>query len=177
MRIASLVVERAGVRLRRRRCRRRASDRVSYSPDFQEALEDDFGTREGERLSEDLTRYVAEALAARGLSGREVTIELSIVDAKPNRPTFEQAANRPGLDMFNSISVGGAELRGVVRNAAGAEVQTVEHRYYSHDLYDARFNSGTWSDARARCGALRRKSRMRWRCRLAEVVVRALHSR
>jgi hypothetical protein len=77
-----------------------------------------------------------------------VQIELSIVSARPNRPTFEQAMDRPGLDMFNSISVGGAELRGVVRNAAGAEVQTVEHRYYSHDLYDARFNADTWGDAR-----------------------------
>jgi hypothetical protein len=121
---------------------------VSYSPDFQEALEDDLGVREGAYLSETLSRYVAEALEARGLSGRNVQIELSIVNARPNRPTFEQAMDRPGLDIFNSISVGGAELRGVVRNAAGVEVQTVEHRYYSHDLWDARFNADTWGDAR-----------------------------
>lgn len=121
---------------------------VSYSADFQEALDDDLGTREGVYLSETLSRLVAEALEARGLSGRDVQIELSIVDARPNRPTFEQAANTPGLDTFRSISVGGAELRGVVRNSAGAEVQTVEHRYYSHDLWDARFNADTWGDAR-----------------------------
>lgn len=121
---------------------------VSYSPDFQEALEDDLGVREGAYLGETLSRFVSEALEARGLSGRDVQIELSIVSARPNRPTFEQAANRPGLDTFNSISVGGAELRGVVRNAAGAEVQTVEYRYYSHDLWDARFNADTWGDAR-----------------------------
>jgi hypothetical protein len=121
---------------------------VSYSPDFQEALEDDLGVREGTYLSETLSRYVAEALEARGLSGRTVQIELSIIDARPNRPTFEQAMDRPGLDVFNSISVGGAELRGVVRNSAGAEVQTVEHRYYSHDLWDAQYNADTWGDAR-----------------------------
>ena len=121
---------------------------VSYSPDFQEALDDDLGAREGTYLSETLSRYVSEALAARGLSGRDVSIELSIVDARPNRPTFEQAANTPGLDTFRSISVGGAELRGVVRNRQGEVIQAVEHRYYSHDLWDARYNPDTWGDAR-----------------------------
>jgi hypothetical protein len=121
---------------------------VSYSPDFQEALEDDLGVREGAYLSETLSRYVAEALEARGLSGRQVQIELSIVNARPNRPTFEQAASTPGLDSFNSISIGGAELQGVVRNSSGAVIQTVEHRYYSHDLWYARYNADTWGDAR-----------------------------
>jgi hypothetical protein len=121
---------------------------VSYSDDFAEQLQDDLGPREGAHLSEALTRYVAEALEARGLSQRDVTIELSIIDAKPNRPTFEQAANRPGLDIFRSISVGGAELSGVVRNSSGDTIKTVEHRYYSHDLWDARHRADTWGDAR-----------------------------
>lgn len=121
---------------------------VSYSPDFQEKLDDDLGVREGAYLSEALSRYVAEALEDRGLSGRNVSIELSIVDARPNRPTFEQTMDRPGLDRFNSISVGGASLEGVIRNANGAVIQNVEHRYYSHDLWDARYNADTWGDAR-----------------------------
>jgi hypothetical protein len=52
------------------------------------------------------------------------------------------------LDIFRSISVGGAELSGVVRNSSGATIQTVEHRYYSHDLWDARHRADTWGDAR-----------------------------
>jgi hypothetical protein len=121
---------------------------VSYAPDFQTALEDDYGVREGAYLQETLTRYVSEALEQRGLSGRDVSIELSIIDAKPNRPTMEQTADRPGLDPIRSISVGGAELRGVVRNASGGEIATVEHQYSSHDLYMASFSGATWGDAR-----------------------------
>lgn len=120
---------------------------VSYAPDFQTALEDDYGVREGAYLQETLTRFVSNELAERGLSNRGVAIELTIVDAKPNRPTFEQTADRPGLDPIRSISVGGAELRGVIRTAGGAEI-AVEHRYFSSDLYMASFSGDTWGDAR-----------------------------
>lgn len=121
---------------------------VSYSPEFQSALEDDLGEREGTYLQETLTRFVTQALAARGVDDRNVSIELAIVDARPNRPTFEQAASTPGLDTFRSISIGGAELTGVVRDANGAVIANVEHRYYSHDLWMAAQNADTWGDAR-----------------------------
>jgi hypothetical protein len=121
---------------------------VSYTPEFQTALEDDYGAREGAYLQETLTRYVAEALERRGLNGRDVSIELFIVDARPNRPTMQQTSRRPGLDPIRSISVGGAELRGVVRNASGAVIAEVEHRYFSSDLYLTSFTADTWGDAR-----------------------------
>lgn len=121
---------------------------VSYSPEFRTALEDDLGEREGTYLQETLTRFVTEALAARGVDDRNVRIELSILNARPNRPTFEQAANTPGLDSFRSVSIGGAELQGVVRNADGAVIANVEHRYYSHDLWLASQTADTWGDAR-----------------------------
>lgn len=121
---------------------------VSYSTEFQTALDENYGVREGARLQETLTQYVARELEARGLSGRQVQIELSIIDAKPNRPTFEQTARTPGLDAFRSISLGGAELRAVIRNASGAELETIDHRYYSTDIYSSSFTADTWGDAR-----------------------------
>ncbi len=121
---------------------------VSYSPEFQTALEDDLGEREGTYLQETLTRYVTQALAERGVDNRNVRIEMSILNARPNRPTFEQVASTPGLDSFRSISIGGAELEGVVRDANGAVIANVEHRYYSNDLLTAAQNADTWGDAR-----------------------------
>jgi hypothetical protein len=123
-------------------------ERVSYTPEFQTALDEDYGVREGAYLQDALTRYVSRELERRGLSGRDVRIELSIIDAKPTRPTFEQTARTPGLDSFRSVSVGGAELLGVIRDASGAEIATVEHRYFAQDLYMAQFHANTWGDAR-----------------------------
>jgi hypothetical protein len=76
---------------------------VSYAPDFQTALEEDYGVREGAYLQETLTRFVSQELAERGLSNRGVQIDLTIIDAKPNRPTMEQTADRPGLEPIGSV--------------------------------------------------------------------------
>jgi len=123
------------------------AERVSYSPEFAQALQEDLGQREGDYLSRELTRMVGDALARRGVSDRGLQIELSIIDARPNRPTFEQMSQIHGLDANESISVGGASLRAVLRDGSGAVVDTVEHRYYSHDIGQAALVAGQWSDA------------------------------
>jgi hypothetical protein len=121
---------------------------ISYSPEFQTAIEEDFGAREGEYLNEALTRYVCEALQRRDAASGDVRIELSIIDAAPNRPTMGQLSANPSLDAIHSISVGGAELRAVLRDGSGAVVAEVDYRYYAPSLRDASFAAGTWSDAR-----------------------------
>jgi hypothetical protein len=122
---------------------------VSYSPEFQEALNDDLGAREGEYLSRAVHEAVANALAERGatLGGGELTIEISIIDADPNRPTMQQLANQPGLDPIRSVSIGGAELRAVLRNSSGDVVSEVTHRRYNHSLADLNGASTTWTEA------------------------------
>lgn len=123
---------------------------VSFSPEFQEKLDDDLGAREGEYLRQAITEQVAAALADQGAtlnSGAPVVIEVSIVDADPNRPTIEQLSHRPGLDMIRSISVGGAELRAVLRQN-GTVIAEVDHRRYNHGLQDLTFATSTWSEAR-----------------------------
>lgn len=122
---------------------------ISYSPEFQSELEDELGVREGAYLNETLTRYVAAAFARRGVTPEaNVRLELSIVDARPNRPTMQQSRDTPSLDSFRSVSIGGAELRGVLRGADGAVLAEVEHRHYSFDIEDAARSAGTWADAR-----------------------------
>jgi hypothetical protein len=121
---------------------------ISYAPEFETALEEDYGVREGAYLQETLSRYVSEALAARGVDVSGAQVELVIVDARPNRPTMEQAAHRPGLDTIRSRSIGGAELSGVIRRADGTVLAEAEHRYYSPDLLSATYSADTWGDAR-----------------------------
>lgn len=122
-------------------------EQVSYSPDFQAELEDEYGVREGAYLNETLTRYVTEALTRRGVAVDGSRIELTIVDAAPNRPTHQQLFDQPSIDFMRSFSIGGAELRGVVRDASGA-AHEVEHRYYSSDIVWASWTADTWGDAR-----------------------------
>jgi hypothetical protein len=122
---------------------------ISYSPEFQTSLEDVYGVREGVYLNQALERYVAAALVRHGAGDADdVRIELSIVSARPNRPTFEQTFDQPGIDPMRSFSIGGAELHGVIRDGSGAVIAEVEHRYYSHDIRESVAGGGAWWDAR-----------------------------
>lgn len=123
---------------------------ITFSPEFQTTLEEDLGTREADVLRREVERAVTRELAERGATvqaGAPISIEISVIDAEPNRPTMEQARQRSGLDIFNSVSVGGAELRGVLRSADGAEIAQVEHRYYTNTLNDVWGAPSTWTDA------------------------------
>lgn len=123
---------------------------VSFSPEFQATLEDDLGPREGEVLQAAVTQAVSAALTRRGASvgqGAGLTVEVSIIDADPNRPTMAQLSEQPGLDGGRSISIGGAELHAVIRGADGTVISEVTHRRYNHSLEDV-FGATTWSEAR-----------------------------
>ncbi|MGE0596761.1 MAG: DUF3313 family protein [Hyphomonadaceae bacterium] len=123
---------------------------VSFSPEFQELLEDDLGTREGHYLQQRVEAAVTRALQRAGAQvgpGGDLTVEIAIVSAEPNRPTLQQLSDRPGLDMIRSVSVGGAELRATIRRANGEEIAQVQHRYYSPSLAYVGFPAGQWTDA------------------------------
>jgi hypothetical protein len=115
---------------------------VSFSPEFQEALEEDFGTREGEFLRASVIEAIDAELARRGVSNAS-GIQVTIVDADPNRPTMQQLSDEPGLDAIRSISIGGAELSATL---PGGEIVT--HRRYNHSLADIVGPATTWTEAR-----------------------------
>jgi len=120
---------------------------VSYSPQFQTALEDDIGLREGEYLRDNVTRAIERAIARRNAPASGVRIEVVIEDAQPNRFTMQQLRGRPDVDFMRSVSVGGAELRAVLRGPDGAVLGEVEHRRYTNSLRDLFFEPATWTDA------------------------------
>ena len=116
---------------------------VSIGPDLQQKAEA-LGEPEVRRQADALATTVSDALTRAGaLEGAQVNLVLT--DIKPNRPTFEQMADRPGLDGQRSISIGGATIEGEVVTADGQHLP-VRYDWYSNSLADVRgFN--TWQDA------------------------------
>lgn len=116
---------------------------VSLGPDLQEKA-DELGAREVQEQADRLAELVGRALAGEGdLDGAR--IELVLTDLRPNRPTFQQMADRPGLDGFRSHSIGGATIEGQITTADGRTLP-VQYDWYSSSLADVN-GFGTWQDA------------------------------
>jgi len=116
---------------------------VSLGPDLQDKAEE-LGPREVQEQADRLAELVGRALAREGdLDGAR--IELVLTDLRPNRPTFQQLADRPGLDGHLSRSIGGATIEGQITTADGRTLP-VQYDWYSHSLADVR-GFTTWQDA------------------------------
>ena len=116
---------------------------VTIGPDLPEKTRD-LGDRDVREQADRLAEVVRRALADSGdLDGAR--IDLVLTDLKPNRPTFEQMADRPGLDPHRSISIGGAAIEGRITTADG-RVLPVKYDWFSQSLAEVRGFS-TWQDA------------------------------
>lgn len=120
-----------------------ADVRVTIGPELQEKA-GDYGERDLQRLAADLEADVEKALVARGRLGGESRLELVLTDARPSRPTFEQMARRPGLDM-RSVSNGGAAIEGEEIGPDGRR-RPVKFSWYETDIRWAR-GKAVWTDA------------------------------
>jgi len=118
---------------------------VTYSDDFAEELSENYGEREGETLTEEIVEDLDRAFAKVGVDPARV--DITIVNAKPNRPTLEQMSARPGLDSFRSISLGGMELVGTAYDTDGNVLATQEYGWFENNLRDV-VGSGVWTDAK-----------------------------
>lgn len=120
-----------------------ASISVTLSPDLQDRA-DELGQREVQEQADQLARIVGRALA-RHNSLDDARIDLVLTDLRPNRPTFQQLADRPGLDSLRSRSIGGATIEGQITTADG-RTQPVRYDWYSTSLADV-YGFNTWQDA------------------------------
>ncbi len=116
---------------------------VSVAPELQKTFDKTYGAREASELTADLQASVEKTLA-RSNAHEGARIELILTDAKPNRPTFKQLSDKPGLSM-ESFGVGGAAIKGKIVNADGTE-KPLSYRWYETDIREAS-NSWIWSDA------------------------------
>ena len=117
---------------------------VSFSEDFAETLEEDYGTREGEYLSREVAEDIERALTKAGVDAAR--IDVTIINAKPNKPTFKQLGDKPGLDFGRSLSIGGMKLEADAFSADGTELATLEYGWFENELRNA-VGSPTWTDA------------------------------
>lgn len=102
------------------------------------------GQRDVDHQRERLQTVVSRVLARSGsLGGAQVNLILT--DLKPNRPTFQQASDRPGLSVIDSISIGGATIEGEVITADGQRLP-VRYSRYSTSIREVQ-GFGTWQDA------------------------------
>ena len=87
-----------------------ASVSVTIGPELQAKAAKDLGPRDVDFLAKDLQKSVEKQLAKTGAYDG-ARIELQLTDVQPNRPTFKQMSDRPGLS-FESFGVGRARIDG-----------------------------------------------------------------
>lgn len=88
---------------------------------------------------------VVERRLARDGALEGAQINLVLTDLKPNRPTMQQAADKPGLSIMDSLSIGGATIEGEVITADGERLP-VRYSRFSNSLADV-YGYTTWQDA------------------------------
>ena len=120
-----------------------ASVSVTVGPELQKKFDKTYGVREAAELTADLRKSVETALA-RSNAQDGARIELVLTDVKPNRPTFKQMGDTPGLSM-ESFGVGGAAIEGRIVSASGQE-QPVKYSWYETDIRQA-YGNWIWQDA------------------------------
>lgn len=116
---------------------------VVLSPELQKKATEEYGLKDVQRLADDLRKDAARELDRSGVlvGGR---LELTLVDVKPNRPTFKQLGDKPGLSI-ESFGIGGASIEGRAVSMDGT-VTPVRYQWYETDIRQSRYSS-TWSDA------------------------------
>lgn len=109
---------------------------------------DKLGERDVQQQVDDLADVIQRELA-RDAGGENrwagAQVSLVLTDLKPNRPTMQQAIDRPGLSIFDSKSIGGAAIEGEIVTADGERLP-VRYERYSTSLADV-FGYSTWTDA------------------------------
>ena len=118
---------------------------------MQAALHDRYGAEEGAVLESIVADWLARSLKAAGATltaGAPLRIEVSIEDALPSHPTRHQMQQSPGLDPVRSISLGGARLQAVLRDASGQVLDHVDYDHYATSLEEVSPSGDAWGDAR-----------------------------
>jgi hypothetical protein len=128
---------------------------VSLSAEAQQKFASDYGQREIATLTASIERAIAREVARSG-APNGVRVEVTLLDAVPSRPTFQQSIDKPGLDPIRSVGVGGATLNARILGPGGEVLGTISHRYYETDLSFSQ-GASTWTDAQRAISGFARK--------------------
>jgi hypothetical protein len=130
---------------------------IDIAPALQTKLEKDYGVREAAVLMADLQNAVERSLKRAGAS-KVAFVDLTLEDAKPNKPTFRQLTRSTSLSYSASIAIGGAKVDAKLFDSSGALIGTVSHEYYSGSLEDVT-SQYSWADADRAFSGVARKIR------------------
>jgi hypothetical protein len=112
---------------------------VTYSEKAEKDFTKTYGEREREVVRDLLTRNLT-----RNLGNQAARVDVVINDIVPNRPTFKQLGDRPGLS-FQSFGIGGADVSGKAFDSAGNLLGEVTYDWYGDILWAD--TNWTWTDA------------------------------
>lgn len=76
----------------------------------------------------------------------ETVLNVTLLDAKPNRPTFSQLAKEPNLS-HQSFATGGAEIQARLLSPDGRIIGNLNYKNYESDIKNSRYGS-TWKDSK-----------------------------
>lgn len=108
-----------------------------------------YGDREITYLLKDMEQELRDDFAKRGISLSDdapTLLRVTIVDVKPNRPTFKQLSHDTGLS-FKSYGTGGAEVSAKIIAAGGDTLGHAEYDYFTSLNSHPAQHSSVWSDA------------------------------
>jgi hypothetical protein len=117
---------------------------VDFAPAVSAKLED-YGKSEVATIRDAIVTAVTRA-SQQVPAGLSVTV--TVLDLAPSRLTRKQLNDDPSLDLVHSKSLGGAELKGEVRNAGQQVLKTVNYRYFAPDISSGSPARDPWADAR-----------------------------
>ena len=124
-----------------------ATVETRISPELAKLADETYGQAEINALAAQLKRKVERATAhAPGLE--DARISLILTDARPNRPTVKQLADKPGLS-FHSFGVGGAAIEARITRSDGSTSEVayrMPYSWYENDVRQA-VGRSTWQDA------------------------------
>ncbi|MGH8252514.1 MAG: hypothetical protein ACRES2_00630 [Steroidobacteraceae bacterium] len=124
---------------------------VKISASFQKALHDQYGAAEGGVLQEAVAERLQRGFKSAGAAisdSAPLRIDVSIERAVPSHPTRYQIQLNPSLDAVRSVSLGGAHLHAVLREADGKLIDEVDYDRFATSFEDASPSSDAWGDAR-----------------------------
>lgn len=126
---------------------------VTPSDSFLEELEDNYGLRELDYLDRKISYYLERQFDKQGLDVARV--DVTINDARPNKPTFKQLGDNTSLDYGRSIGIGGMDLTATAYDMSGNVLGEYSYDWYETDIRWA--GPTTWYDARRAAERFSRK--------------------
>lgn len=117
---------------------------VKIGPELEKKARE-YGVRDVETLRQQLESETQKALGKKGrLNPNGGRLELVLADAVPNRPTFEQLGNKPGLS-YESFAIGSARIEGQYVGPDG-QTSPIWFEDRAMDIQQSR-HTDTWYDA------------------------------